>query len=548
MPRCFILNRVSTERQKDNLSISVQRDLHPRIADQLGCTYTKADVFDLDVSSTTYDREKWNAVKAAIASGRYANGYGIFGSIDRYHRDKDEWFEFLTHCLRQKITVVIPDTVASIPKGQQIPIEEYNPDKFKDLIQLVFEIEEAENFKRKLRAKVKRALSHARASGIDLGATGLPTLGVSWDSKPQVSVGGHLYGKWKVRKDQEALVRMIITTPLSNVQMAKLLNQKGYKNVLGHNFDTNSVSRIRKRLRYAGKMTNDSGDIIDALNVEPIVTYEQLQAAAKYGKRQKEYRGRGAKYKMIGLVKCGICISNGLKGQMVRKSWLNSRPEQVRMYCDSTRYLPRERRCIAFSKGVSGDRLFDLIVLDLQSKFENKRFLQKALDDYSKRMNRSKTDGQEAALRKRLSGVEKKLGNLTRAVSEGFDASLAVREMNRLKDERAAINDELNALHSTIAPEIPSVKDLQRLSKIFFDSHIKSLPDDQVNAVMKALIDSVHYFVDHIIVNYRYFGSTMIPTPYIDYRFRANRSPLYKGARKDPVPHLNLIYHRSVKS
>lgn len=547
MPRCFILNRVSTEKQKDNLSIAVQRDLHPRIADQLECTYTKADIFDLDVSSTTYDRDKWDQVKKAIASGRYANGYGIFGAIDRYHRDKDEWFEFLTHCLRQKITVVIPDTVASIPKGQQIPIEEYNPDKFKDLIQLVFEIEEADNFKRKLRAKIKRALSHARASGIDIAATGRPTLGLFWDSKAGAMVSGRGYGKWKINKDQAAIIREIFTTPLSNVQMAKRLNQRGHKNVLGNDFDTTGISRIRKRLRYAGKMKADSGDIIDALNIEPIVTYEEFLSAQVHGKRLKEYRGRGAKYRMIGLVKCGICIGNGLKGQMVRKSWLNARPEQVRMYCDSTRYLPREQRCIAFSKGVSGDRLFDLVVEDLRVKFENTRFIKKVLSDYSRKLERSRDEGQEASLRKRLSGVERKLVNLTKAVSEGFDASLAVREMNRLKDERAMITDQLTGLGSDRAPEVPSAKELQQMGKIFFDSHLKSLPDDRVNGILRGLIESVHYFIDHVIVHYRYFGDTMISTPYIDYRFRANRSPLYKGARKDPVSHLNLIYNRSVK-
>ena len=548
--RCFILNRVSSEKQARGMSLEVQRELHPRIADELGCTYSKADIFDLGVSSTTFDHKNWDAIKEAIASGKYEGGYGIFGAIDRFHRDKVELFSLITYLLRFNIKIAIPDTDRTdfLP-SERIPIKTFNADQFKDLIQLVFEIEEAENFKKKLRSRVKRSLSHARSIGIDIGATGLPTLGYTWDSKRQVNIGGRGYGKWVVNPNQKELVRKIFTSPLSNVQMAILLNKEGFHNTLGASFDTVSISRIRKRLRYAGKMRNDNGDIIDALNVEPIVTYEEYESVQRHGKKTKEYRGRGAKYKMIGLVKCGLCIENGLKGIMVRKAWKAARIEQARLYCDSTRYLVKPARCPAFSKGVASERIFTLTIADLSKKMNESGFLAKSLNDYKAKLSKINNVDGIAVISKRVLSLEKKIQNLTRAVADGFDRSAAIKELNRINSEKEKLIQEKTEMQivSGKKDELPSARELRNTFNTFFQNNMAGFDEPEINTILKIFIESIRYYIDHIIIIYRFFPPSKIKTPYLDSRFKENRSPRYKVNGKDPVPNLYPINNVRIK-
>ena len=524
--RCFILNRVSSSQQRDNLSITVQRDLHPRIADQLGCEYDKSDIFDLEVSSTTYDHGKWKDIKAAIASGRYANGYGIFGSIDRYHRDKDEWFELLTHCLRQKITVVIPDVSSNIPKGQAIPVSEYNPDKFKDLIQLVFEIEEAENFKKKLRKRILSAYAQSRDSGIDVVAGGWKFHGLVWSEKRDCMINGRAYGRW-IPNDTKDVVREIFLTPVSIVRMAKILNAKGIKNAGGDTFTSKAVQRIRKRLRYAGKMLNSSGEIIDALNVTPIVSYDEFLEAQHFTRKTKDYKGRHAKYKMVGIVRCGECVSKGLRGNMSRKTWEKARADQARMYCDSTRYLPKEARCRAFSSGISAERMYQIVMDDLKGVLSDKKRLSQAIGDYKEKVERNSKMSEAEGMRKRISQAEKKILNLTKAVSNGYDSAIAIRELRNLQNEKEMYSRQLEDFSLIRKEDVPTVKMLQG---IFTGDFLSMFSEAEINEKLKLFIESVHYFVDHIIINYRYFPKSKIITPYLDHRYRDNRSIRYKSA------------------
>jgi DNA invertase Pin-like site-specific DNA recombinase len=226
MTRCFIVNRVSSEKQSHGISIAVQRHLHPLIATQLGCTYSKEDIFDLAVSSTTFDHHHWDAVKKAVASGRYSNGYAIFGAIDRYHRDKPELLELLVHLLRFNIKIALPDTErTNFLPNEKIPLKTYDADQFKDLIQLVFEIEEAESFKRRLVKRLKLSFSLARESGIDLKGTGAPNYGQHWNPKRSIPANGRLYGKWEVEPSEAKIVKIIFAQNLKSVRMAQWLNQ-----------------------------------------------------------------------------------------------------------------------------------------------------------------------------------------------------------------------------------------------------------------------------------------------------------------------------------
>ncbi len=120
MTPAFIINHMSSEKQWEKVPIGVQRILHPRIANRLGCAYTRTDVFDLDASSSTCNRPKWASIKTSIASSQYASGY-CFRPVDRYHCDKAEWFELLVSLLRFNISVAMPDTNrTSFGKAEEI--------------------------------------------------------------------------------------------------------------------------------------------------------------------------------------------------------------------------------------------------------------------------------------------------------------------------------------------------------------------------------------------------------------------------------------------
>jgi len=530
MPRCFILNRVSTEKQKDNLSITTQRQLHPRIADQLGCTYTNADVFDLAVSSTTYDRTKWIAVKTAIASGKYAGGFGIFGDISRYHRDKDEWFEFLTHCLRQKITVVNPDTDrTTFGAGENIPIKKYDADDFKDLIQLVFEIEESQNFKRKFRKKVLMAFSQARDAGINIFGAGATAFGMRW-IKDAKRIGNRTFGMFQPDPKGKNVVELIFTKDLAAPNMARWLNDNGFRTHTGKHWDATGVYRVREKLIYCGKMKNTRGDIIDALNVEPIITYKQwLRAQHVNRTTSRHLEPINAKFALSGLTYCGLCADEGLENHMTRQTFDRNRIELSRMYCYRRKYKNGSgKRCQQSGHGFNMVVVLRAINHDLAGKIGNTAFVTRALRDYKNKLMKGSNIADIDALRGNLAAVEKRIRNLTDAVADGFDRSVAISQLNALKQQRDDFNNRLIDMEMPVKQSagIPSVADVQLIYKQFLEIGDR-LNDPLLIKIHAEFIDRIYLRPDTITVQYKYFDASTIPVP-----------PGALNARKIDVPRM----------
>ena len=516
MPRCFILNRVSTDKQRDNLSITVQRQLHPRIADQLGCAYTPDDVFDLDVSSTTYDRRKWNAVKTAIASGRYAGGYGIFGDISRYHRDKDEWFEFLTHCLRQRITVAIPDTErTTFAAGERIPVRTYDADDFKDLIQLVFEIEESQNFKRKFRKKVLMAFSSARDAGINIFGTGSTPYGYRW-KRDGVRIGQRTFGVFVPDPDERTVVELIFTMDVAAPNMARWLNERGHKTRHRKMWDATAVYRVRRKLIYCGKMKNTRGDVIDAVNVEPIITYKQF-VRAQHITRSTIHVGKPlrVKFALSGMSWCGLCHDAGIENKMVRQTFDRTRIETSRLYCAKRKFnAGASPACRLSGRGFQMVKVLRAVNADLAEKIGDERFITRTLADYKRKVLKGSNAADVAAVRNNMAAVERKIKNLTDAVADGFDRSVAINQLNALKIERDELNNRLAALELPVkrSAAIPTAADVRELYRQFL--HLGDrLGDELLVRIHAAFIDRLYIYPDRVVVVYRYFPDASITLP-----------------------------------
>lgn len=513
--RCFILNRVSTEKQRENQSIQIQRSLHPRIADQLGCEYTAADVYDLDVSSTTYDHEKWNEVKKAVASGRYAGGVGIFGAIDRYHRDKVEWFELMVYLLRFNIRIVIPDTERSdFHPGEKIPLKIYDADQFKDLIQLVFEIEEAENFKRKLRKKVKLAFAHAREIGIDIVGTSVPSYGHTWKSERTAVLDGRAYGSWIAHPEEAKVVRKIIASELGSVKLAQWLNQHGYKTKRGTHWDSTAVTRVRRQLRVCARLRNGAGDIIEARNVEPLVTWEEYQLCqGRLGRLVRSYHHTTRKFPLIGVIRCGFCHDAGDEINLTRSQWVGSTIAQGRLYCQRKKFKAGPLRCRASGRGVNHFMVADLIIDDLLERIGNKKTLERAHRDYLRSIDTADQRDAVENMKRELESIDRKLRNLTEAVAEGFDRSLAVVELTRLKAQREEYTARLAALQSTGPREIPSVREIREIYRTFLRERKNYVDNALLNDILEAFIEVVYYYVGYVVIEYRLFGRVRLAIP-----------------------------------
>ena len=540
MPRCFIVNRVSTEKQKDNLSISIQRLLHPRIADQLGCTYSREDIFDLDVSSTTYDHHKWLEVKKAVASGRYRKGYCVIGAIDRYHRDKPEWFEFMAWLLRFDITVVIPDTTRThFPPGEKIPTKEFNPQQFHSLLQMIFEIEEAESFKRKLKARVKSALSHARDSGVDIAGTGAESFGHRWDPGRTVMIDGRGYGRWVPKVEEEKIVKILFTKDLRAVEMAQWLNTHGYKSKKGKQWTSTAIYRVRRQLRLAGKMRSSSGDIIDARNVIPIVTYKQWIATQQLIARREIHRKPSLqKYALIGLVGCGYCHDAGKEINMTRTIWGGGRPEQSRLYCQRKRWKSGSPACL--EKGRAGYSLLGILRLvnkDLLRVLGTPAIYQKAVRDYRRKHERSSRPEEIKRCEDRLRRTSERIRNLTQAVEEGYDRNEAIDRLNALKDERESLQQELLKLQRPIErlTSIPPYGEASRLLEKLLTTQEAIRDNPLLFRLHDTFIDRILLYADRAEIHYKYFSNVTLKLT----------SDILASPRKINIPALMSSYKTS---
>lgn len=516
MPRCFIINRVSTEKQRDNLSITVQRALHPRIADQLGCTYTPGDIFDLDVSSTTYDKKKWQSVKAAVASGRYANGYAIFNAIDRYHRDKIEWFELLVSLLRFNIRVAIPDTDrTSFRANEEIPIKLYNADQFKDLIQLVFEIEEADNFKRKLRKKVKLAYSQCRDDGVDIIGAGAASFGHSWESARTVMVHGRGFGRWVANEEESKIVRLIFSKELKAVEMAQWLNAHGHKTKKGKHWTSTYIYRVRQQLRLCGKIRNSSGEMIDALNIEKIVSYKEFLRFQHFSKSREIHRTRtNRRYALIGLARCGYCHDGQVESNLTRTVWKNAGSEKARLYCQKKKWKAGPAPCTEKARGYSLTSLVSLVNQDLSSKLSDEEFLRRALEHYRRSVNHSTAKGDIVEVKRQILTIEKKISNLTMAVADGFDRSAAISTLNALRMEKEDGEARLAALEQPVrqALEIPSPEEIRKLYREFLSVDHQLADNLMLFRVHSLFIERIYVYADAVTIRYRFFPEAQIKT------------------------------------
>jgi len=136
------------------------------------------------------------------------------------------------------------------------------------------------------------------------------------------------------------------------------------------------------------------------------------------------------------------------------------------------------------------------------------------------------------AVRANLAGTEKKITNLTAAVADGFDRSVAINQLNALKLQRDELRNRRDALEMPVkqTAAMPTVQDIQLIYRQFLSIGDR-LDDALMIRIHAAFIDRVFLYPDRIDVQYKYFPAASIPIP-----------PGTLKARKIDVPRLLREY------
>ncbi len=243
----------------------------------------------------------------------------------------------------------------------------------------------------------------------------------------------------------------------SLVQVAKKLNENGYKTKEGGEWRSDAVHDIIRDPVYTGKWyanrytgggkLKPKKEWIE-VNVPPIVSEAIFQKAKELLVARRNYTVRNVKYKYLlqGRIKCGDC-SNSVSGTADRQI-------QKRNGKTYGPYFKLYYRCTYFVKNVykkltkcnlryiQAELLESLVWNEIETILENPRLIEKAMLDKEAHDPESRKNIQDE-----LNRLESRLGTMDREEQRMLEAYRQnIISLDQLKSQMAQIKDELEKL------------------------------------------------------------------------------------------------------
>lgn len=209
-----------------------------------------------------------------------------------------------------------------------------------------------------------------------------------------------------------------------------------------------------------------------------------------------------------------LCHDAGITNRIIRQTPDRTRIDLSRLYCTKRKYNGSADACRQSGVGFNMVMVLRAVNHDLAGKIGNKEFVTRALNDYKKRILSASSAPEINAVRANLAGVDRKIRNLTDAVADGFDRSVAINQLNALKMQRDDLNTRLLQLELPVkqSADVPTVADVQLIYREFLAIGDR-LDDALMIKIHAAFIDRILLHPDRIDVQYKYFTPVSIPIP-----------------------------------
>ena len=400
--------RVSTENQRDNWSVDVQRERIKQFADSMG---EKCRIYD------------------EVGSGKNISARPEFSSLlQDLQKDtfptKKVWVVEQTRLARN---VSDADYISKL--FQRLNVELYVNDNLVDLStasnRLIYGIQAvvAAHEREQTGERIRRAKTEQIEDGSFVHST---LFGYSFKYNEDGST------HWYINKAEAKVIRMIFKMYCEGYsvhQIAQSLNKLGYKTKRNREFFAPSISKLLSHVEYFGKCHNREGEIIDSKIYSPILDMTReafLQA--------KEVRAPIArKFKFLsthvsGVVTCGLCG----KRYYIHQRTLPNGQEYIRL----AHQISSTHSCAQMPKYIPFDRTADWLDSIYRESFDDNDFLEFIISKDREMLPEYEIVEKEYLEIKRKHAVlVQQKSNLIEAVINGIFSKDEVKEKSEALDE-----------------------------------------------------------------------------------------------------------------
>ena len=452
-----------------------------------------AEYIDRAKSATTDDRPDFQRMIKDSAKGDFQ--LLIVHKLDRFARNRNDSIAYRMKLQRNHITLL------SVLE----PFDEDRPETI--LLQSVIEGMN-EFYSRNLAREVRKGLKENALNCKHTG--GIPPLGYDLDRTTRQLV---------VNEFEAEAVRLIFDLILEGhgySEIITVLRRRGYKTKVGREFGKNSIYEILHNPKYKGvyvynraspadpctkKRNSHLENLPEDMIVVPggvpaIISEEDFDKVQEILKRRKRYY-RGVKkhqeqYLLTGKIFCGKC---GCTYTGNRKKSTGNKPPNITYRCNKQ---ARKTGIICNNREVNRDYIESFVMEQIEQSIFNDRMSGIIIAQFEEYI-RKKNEEMSQTLRRledETRGIDTKLENLSDILADGVDRkqrNMILAKMEKLEDEKTALQSYIAQEKATLALDIPDKKELERYFRKAQEMFRAKTLDE-----MQQLID---LYVEKVIVN-----------------------------------------------
>lgn len=452
-----------------------------------------AEYIDRAKSATTDDRPDFQRMIKDSAKGDFQ--LLIVHKLDRFARNRNDSIAYRMKLQKNHITLL------SVLE----PFDEDRPETI--LLQSVIEGMN-EFYSRNLAREVRKGLKENALNCKHTG--GIPPLGYDLDRTTRQLV---------VNAFEAEAVKLIFDLILSGhgySEIITVLRKKGYKTKAGREFGKNSIYEILHNPKYKGVYVYNRASPADPYTkkrnshlenlpedmivipggVPAIISEEDFDKVQEILKRRKRYY-RGVKkhqeqYLLTGKIFCGKC---GCTYTGNRKKSTGNKPPNITYRCNKQ---ARKTGIICNNREVNRDYIESFVMEQIEQSIFNDRMAAIIIAQFEEYLRKKNEEMSQTLhrLENETHAIDAKLENLSDVLADGVDRkqrSMILSKMEKLEDEKTALQSYIAQEKATIALDIPDKKELEgyfRKAQEMFRA--KTLDE------MQQLID---LYVEKVIVN-----------------------------------------------
>lgn len=288
----YIYCRVSTKKQEDNYSFSNQKKDGIAFADEKGEPY---QIYKDVESGTKASRDGWVKLLSEVRSNGIEDDTIWYGSQSRLMRKASEFQSFKNLCVEKKIKVY------ENRQKKYLDFFRSKGDRIAAGVQSIIDEEEV----------------------IEIASRTMEGLIESWDAGLRVHTRTYGYDSsefdpktgnkvWKIIEKEAEVIRLGVELYLKGEgirNIARILNDKGYRDRQGKYFNHDHVNNMVTKSIYAGLTTDSKGTETKSELYPNIITLDQWRALqVMVPLRHKKGRdGRAIQHPLTSVLRCASC-------------------------------------------------------------------------------------------------------------------------------------------------------------------------------------------------------------------------------------------------